>query len=109
MDDFPGVTRDRQYGEALWNEFDFTVVDTGGFLFTDDDMFASEIRDHVEIAVREADVVVLVLDGRSGVSPFDRDLTDVLRRASKPVFYLINKIESSSPETGFNGVLRAWH
>ncbi len=96
VDDFPGVTRDRQYGEALWNEVDFTVVDTGGFLFADDDMFAAEIRDHVEIAVREADAVVLVLDGRSGVSPFDRDLTDVLRRSSKPVFYLINKIENSS-------------
>lgn len=96
VDDFPGVTRDRQYGEAVWNEKSFTVIDTGGFLFADDDMFASDIREHVEIAVQEADVVVLVLDGRAGISPFDRDLTDVLRRASKPVFYLINKIENHS-------------
>jgi len=94
VDDFPGVTRDRHYADAVWNEKEFTLVDTGGFLLSDDDIFASEIRKHVEIAVNEADVVLFILDGRAGVSPFDRDLADILRRAKKPVFYLINKIEN---------------
>lgn len=96
VDDHPGVTRDRHYADAVWNEKEFTLVDTGGFLLSDDDMFAAEIRQHVEIAVNEADFVVFVLDGRAGVSPFDRDLADILRRAKKPVFYLINKIENPS-------------
>lgn len=98
VDDFPGVTRDRHYADAVWNEKEFTLVDTGGFLLSDDDSFAAEIRQHVEIAVNEADVVLFVLDGRAGVSPFDRDLADILRRARKPVFYLINKIENVSQQ-----------
>lgn len=96
VDDFPGVTRDRHYADAVWNEKEFTLVDTGGFLLSDDDIFAAEIRQHVEIAVNEADVVLFVLDGRTGISPFDRDLADVLRRTQKPLFYLINKIENES-------------
>ncbi|MBF0301766.1 MAG: ribosome biogenesis GTPase Der [Desulfamplus sp.] len=96
VDDFPGVTRDRHYADAVWNEKEFTLVDTGGFLLSDDDLFAAEIRQHVEIAVNEADIVLFVLDGRAGVSPFDRDLSDILRRSQKPVFYLINKIENAS-------------
>lgn len=98
VDDSPGVTRDRHYADAVWNEKEFTLVDTGGFLLSDDDVFASEIRQHVEIAVNEADVVLFVLDGRAGVSPFDRDLADILRRAEKPIFYLINKIENLSQQ-----------
>ncbi len=96
VDDFPGVTRDRHYADTAWNEKEFTLIDTGGFLLSDDDIFATEIRQHVEIAVDEADLVVLVLDGRAGISPFDQDLADILRRAEKPVFYLINKVEHST-------------
>ncbi len=96
VDDFPGVTRDRHYADAVWNEKEFTLVDTGGFLLSDDDLFASEIRQHVEIAVNEADIVLFVLDGKAGLSPFDRDLADILRRSQKTVFYLINKIENAS-------------
>ncbi len=98
VDDFPGVTRDRNYSDVLYNEIGFTLVDTGGFLLSDDDAFATEIRGHVEMAVKEADAVVFVMDGRSGVSPFDRDLADLLRRSAKPVFYLVNKIENHQQE-----------
>ena len=94
VDDFPGVTRDRHHADAVWDDIPFTLVDTGGFLLSDDDAFAVEIREHVEIAVEEADAVCFVLDGRSGLSPFDQDLADILRRSRKPVFYLVNKIES---------------
>lgn len=98
VDDFPGVTRDRHYADATWNDVDFTIVDTGGFLLADDDSFANEIREHMEMAVNEADVILFVLDGKAGVSPFDLDLADLLRRTSKPVFYLVNKIESHKQE-----------
>ncbi|MCP4118176.1 MAG: ribosome biogenesis GTPase Der [Desulfobacteraceae bacterium] len=94
VDDFPGVTRDRHYVDAVWNERLFTLVDTGGFLMSDDDHFAAEIREHVEMAIQEADIIALVLDGRAGLSPFDQDLADILRRTSKPVFFLVNKIEN---------------
>ncbi len=94
VDDFPGVTRDRHYCDAVWKDVEFTLVDTGGFLLLDDDSFASEIREHVEMAISEADIIVFVLDGRTGLSPFDKDLADRLRRISKPVFYIVNKIES---------------
>ncbi len=94
VDDFPGVTRDRHYADAEWNDVAFTVIDTGGFLSSDDDYFASQIKDQLTIAADEADVLIFILDGRSGLSPYDLELADFLRRMKKPVFYLINKIES---------------
>ena len=94
VDDMPGVTRDRQYADALWDDKAFTLVDTGGFLSTDDDTFASQIKDQLLAAVDQADALVFILDGRAGLSPYDRELADILRRTEKQVFYLINKIES---------------
>ena len=94
VDDFPGVTRDRHYEDAIWNDVEFTVIDTGGFLSTDDDYFASQIKAQLTIAAEQADVIIFIMDGRAGLSPYDRELADFLRRMSKPVFYLINKIES---------------
>lgn len=98
VDDFPGVTRDRHYVDAQWNDVAFTLIDTGGFLLSDEDAFATEIRKHVEMAVKEAQAIVFVLDGRAGVSPFDKDLADMLRRAEKPVYYLVNKVENSQQQ-----------
>ena len=94
VDDFPGVTRDRHYADACWNDTRFTLIDTGGFLSSDDDYFASQIREQLIAAADQADVLVLVLDGRQGVSPYDRELVNFVRRMEKPVFYLVNKIES---------------
>ena len=94
VDDMPGVTRDRQYADALWEDKAFTLVDTGGFLSTDDDTFASQIKTQLLAAVDQADALVFILDGRAGLSPYDRELADILRRTEKQVFYLINKIES---------------
>jgi len=98
VDDVPGVTRDRHYCDASWNDVDFSVVDTGGFLVSDDDPFAGEIREHVVSAVEEADAVLFVLDGKAGLSPFDMDLAALLRRSSTPVFFLVNKMESRKQE-----------
>ena len=99
VDDFPGVTRDRHYADAEWNDIEFTVIDTGGFLSSDDDYFASQIKDQLTIAANEADVLIFILDGRTGLSPYDLELADFLRRMSKPVFYLINKIESYNADS----------
>ncbi|MBT3388578.1 MAG: ribosome biogenesis GTPase Der [Desulfobacula sp.] len=93
VDDFPGVTRDRHYAEATIDDVTFTLIDTGGFISTDEDYFASRIKDQVIIAAQEADVIVLILDGRAGLTPYDRELADIIRRMAKPVLYLINKIE----------------
>jgi GTP-binding protein len=98
VDNRPGVTRDRHYGDAHWEGTDFILVDTGGFISGDDDAFAASIRYQVEQAVSEADAVVLVLDGKAGVSPFDNDLIDWLRTVRQSVFYVVNKIDGLEQE-----------
>jgi GTPase len=98
VDDRPGVTRDRHYGNAVWDRHEFILVDTGGFVSGDADNFAASIRYQVEQAVAQADAVVLVLDGKGGVSPFDRDLVNWLRSRKQPIFYAVNKIDGPSLE-----------
>ncbi len=99
VDDFPGVTRDRNYGDATWNDVVFTLVDTGGFLSDDKDDFANEIRFQVLQAIEDADVIILLLDGKAGISPYDRDVVEILRTTEKPVFYAVNKIDGLEQET----------
>jgi GTP-binding protein len=99
VDDFPGVTRDRNYGDATWNDVVFTLVDTGGFLSDDKDDFANEIRFQVLQAIEDADVIILLLDGKVGISPYDRDIIEILRTTEKPVFYAVNKIDGLEQET----------
>jgi len=96
VDNFPGVTRDRHYGDANWNDIEFTLVDTGGF--TEGDDFADEIRFQVHQAIADADVIILLLDGREGLSPFDKDILDLLRSVVKPIFYAVNKIDGAEQE-----------
>ena len=94
VDDMPGVTRDRKYGEASWDDVDFTLVDTGGFLSSDSDYFAEDIKEQLDIVIMQADLLVFILDGKEGLTPYDKELAIELRKASKPIFYLINKTES---------------
>jgi len=96
VDDFPGVTRDRHYGDARWNDVAFTLVDTGGFAGTDD--FAADIRFQVHQAIEDADAIVLLLDGKQGVSPYDREVVEILRGIEKPVFFGVNKIDGAEQE-----------
>jgi len=98
VDNMPGVTRDRHYCDATWEGNEFTLVDTGGFIQGDDDNFAEDIRFQVIQAIDEADVVALVLDGKFGLSPYDRDLVTILRGSNRPVFYLVNKIDGETQE-----------
>ena len=96
VDDFPGVTRDRQYGDASWDDVEFTLVDTGGYTAGDD--FAAEIRLQVQQAIADADVIILLLDGKEGVSPFDQEVIEILRAVDKPIFYAVNKIDGAEQE-----------
>jgi GTP-binding protein len=98
VDDFPGVTRDRHYGDATWNEVDFTLVDTGGFPGGDEDDLSRKMRSQILQAIEDADVIILLLDGKSGISPFDEDIVKILRPLSKPVFYAANKIDGVEQE-----------
>ena len=99
VDDFPGVTRDRLYGDVVWQGTAFTVIDTGGFLQGDADAFAPQIRSQVAQAIAEADLVVALFDGRSGVTPFDRELVAQLRDHPRPVLYAVNKIDGEDQES----------
>ena len=99
VDNFPGVTRDRNYANATWNDVAFSVVDTGGFSDEDEGGFAVQIREQVRHAIDDGDVIVLVLDGKAGLSPYDSDLIGLLRGISKPVFYVVNKIDGPERET----------
>ena len=98
VDNRPGVTRDRHYGDAVWDGHAFTLVDTGGFITGDDDEFAGAIRFQVEQAVDQADAVILVLDGKGGLSPFDQDLVGWLRAKRQPIFFTVNKIDGPGQE-----------
>jgi len=98
VDDFPGVTRDRHYGDASWDGVEFTLVDTGGFLEEDESDFADEIRFQILQAIEDADVIVHLLDGKQGITPFDEDVVKILREITKPTFYAVNKIDGFEQE-----------
>jgi len=98
VDNFPGVTRDCHYGDATWDGIGFTLVDTGGFPDQDKDDFAHKIRFQIIQAIEDADVIILLLDGKHGISPFDEDIVKILRELTKPVFYAVNKIDGVEQE-----------
>jgi len=95
VDDVSGVTRDRQYGVAEWAGKTFNVIDTGGFVPDSEDVFEREIRKQVLIAVEEADALVFMVDCAAGIMTLDEAMADVLRRATKPVFLAVNKVDNS--------------
>ena len=94
VEDTPGVTRDRQYGIAEWNGKTFNVIDTGGFVPDTQDVFEREIRKQVQIAVDEANAVLFIVDVATGVTSLDDAMADILRRSTKPVFLVVNKVDN---------------
>ncbi len=96
VDDFSGVTRDRQYGVADWNGKTFNVIDTGGFVSKSEDVFEREIRKQVLIALDEADVLLFVVDTATGITNLDDDMADLLRRTTKPVLLVVNKVDNNA-------------
>ncbi len=93
VDDLPGVTRDRNYASGEWDEKNFTLVDTGGFISKDESFFDQSTREQIFHALEEADILLFVGDGKEGLHPEDSALFDLLRRTSKPIFFSVNKID----------------
>ena len=94
VDDTAGVTRDRHYGRCEWCGREFSVIDTGGYTTNSDDVFESAIRTQVQIAIDESDVVIFMVEAATGVTDYDSEIADILRRTRKPVILCVNKVDS---------------
>jgi GTPase len=97
-EDNPGVTRDRNYGEFDFARKSFVLIDTGGFEPEGVEKITSLVREHIYSAVEEASVLIFLLDGRAGLLPEDREILSILRKYQKPVFYVVNKVDSQKQE-----------
>lgn len=104
--DEPGVTRDRTYQEAFWQDREFQVVDTGGLVFDDDTEFLPLIRQQVMAALAEASVVIFMVDGQAGPTPADAEIAQWLRQQPLPVILAVNKCES--PDQGLTQAAQFW-
>jgi GTP-binding protein len=93
VDDFPGVTRDRNYARVTWDEKPFVLVDTAGFFYPEGINLEEQVRAQIQLALEEADIIIFLADGKTGLHPEDSSLVDLLRRTSKPTFYAVNKID----------------
>ena len=91
-----GVTRDRLYGRGEWNGEEFSVIDTGGYIKGSEDIFESEIRKQVEIAIEEASIIIFVLDVMTGLVDLDETVAKLLRKSNKKVFIVANKVDNTS-------------
>ena len=94
MDDVPGVTRDRHYGHAEWSGRFFSVIDTGGYVTGSDDKFESQIRKQVEAAIEDCTAIIFMVDGRAGLTGYDKEFANLVRRFKKPVFVAVNKADT---------------
>ncbi len=94
VDNISGVTRDRVYGTSDWNGKTFTVIDTGGFVKNSDDVFETAIREQVDIAIEEADILLFMVDVTTGITDLDDEVANKLRRTKKPVFVVVNKVDN---------------
>jgi len=95
----PGTTRDRHFGDAEWQGRRFWVVDTGGLVPESEDSMDRAVRQQVEFALAEADVVIFVVDGRDGLNPVDQAIAERLRKAQRPVVLAVNKLDDLERST----------
>jgi GTP-binding protein len=96
VDEQSGVTRDRHYGKSDWNGKTFSVVDTGGYAINSGDAFEEEIRKQVLTAISEADVILFMVDVTAGITAYDDEVADVLRRSKKKVLLVVNKVDNNN-------------
>jgi len=89
-----GTTRDRQYGKSEWDGREFSVIDTGGWVVNSDDIFEGEIKRHVTLAIEEADVILFMVDIQNGITDYDLEVAQILRRSTKPVLLVSNKADT---------------
>ena len=95
VDSVSGVTRDRHYGKSEWIGYDFSVIDTGGYVTNSDDVFEAEICKQVMLAIEEADVILFMVDIAEGLNVMDKDVADLLRKCGKPVVVACNKADNN--------------
>lgn len=95
VDETSGTTRDRQYGKVDWNGREFSIVDTGGWVVNSEDVFESEINKQVHLAIEQADEILFVVDAMNGVTDLDDHVAEILRKSSKPVILVANKVDSN--------------
>lgn len=100
VEDIPGVTRDRIYFDAEWLNHEFTMIDTGGieFLNNNNETIPQMMRYQAQLAIEEADVILFVVDGKQGLTPSDQEVSNILRNSGKPVILVVNKIDSANQE-----------
>ncbi len=96
VENTPGVTRDRNYEESTWNDYSFDLIDTGGFEPASKEEMLSQIRSQTQLAVEESDVIIFLCDGKEGIMPADEEIFNFLRKAQKPIFLAVNKIDDPS-------------
>ena len=94
VEDTPGVTRDRNYGQCKWYGHSMTVIDTGGFEPDTEDVLLEQMRDQALLAVEEADIIIFVVDARAGCLPVDNTIATILRQSDKPIFIGANKLDT---------------
>lgn len=99
VDETSGTTRDRHYGTTDWNGFEFSVIDTGGFTVNSDDIFEQEICNQVRLAIEEADSIIFMVDVETGITDLDETMAGMLRRQSKPVSLVVNKVDNARRHT----------
>ena len=95
VDPTAGTTRDRQYGKVDWNGVEFSIVDTGGWVVNSDDIFEAEINRQVHLAIEQADVILFVVDAMNGTTDLDDHVAEILRKSTKPVVLVANKVDSN--------------
>jgi GTPase len=106
IDDQPGVTRDRNYQEVTWAGKTFSLVDTGGFEWDKKSLMDKGLREQIEMALEEADLIVFVGDGKAGLTPADEQVIGRLRKTSKPVIYALNKLDNPKMEEALTDYFR---
>ncbi len=98
VEDFPGVTRDRNYADVTRYDIPFTLIDTGGFEPVSEERMLVQMREQSQLAIEEADVILFIMDAREGLTPSDHEVANMLRRVDKPVFYVVNKVDGDRQE-----------
>ncbi|MBQ1174185.1 MAG: ribosome biogenesis GTPase Der, partial [Alistipes sp.] len=94
VDETAGTTRDRHYGKTDWNGKEFSVIDTGGYTVNSEDIFEDEIRRQVMLAIEEADLILFLVEVRTGITDLDMMMADILRRSGKKVLLVCNKVDT---------------
>jgi len=101
VEDTPGVTRDRIYGEAEWRGIPFIMIDTGGIEPDSEDIILSQMREQAEIAIETADVTLFLVDGKEGLTSSDREVASILMKTGKEVILVVNKVDTAAVPDNF--------